>query len=85
MLSGVLHSDRAIRANIQIMRTYTRLRRLLASHQNVLKRLEAHDALLSTHDQKIIKIFEVLRSLLNLPLTLKRKTRKIGFIQPEKE
>lgn len=32
MLSGVLHSDRAIAVNIQIMRIFTRMRKLLADH-----------------------------------------------------
>ena len=40
MLSGVLHSDRAIKVNIQIMRVFTRMRKLLEAHKEILKKLD---------------------------------------------
>ena len=40
MLSGVLHSSRAIIVNIHIMRVFTRMREMLASHEEILKKLE---------------------------------------------
>ena len=40
MLSGVLHSDRAIRVNIQIMRVFTRMREMLETHKEILKKLD---------------------------------------------
>lgn len=84
MLSSVLNSERAIRVNIEIMRTFAHIRRVLASHQEVLKRLEQHDTLLVAHDQKIVRIFDVIQSLLDLPVTLKRKSGRIGFRAPGK-
>jgi len=39
MLSGVLNSDRAIKVNISIMRTFTKLRKLLASDETLAERL----------------------------------------------
>ena len=40
MLSCVLNSERAILVNIEIMRTFVRLRRILASHADLAERLE---------------------------------------------
>ena len=40
MLSGVLNSERAIIVNIQIMRVFTRIRELLETHKEILKKLE---------------------------------------------
>jgi hypothetical protein len=41
MLSSVLRSDRAVNVNIEIMRAFVRLRRMLESHADVARRLEA--------------------------------------------
>ncbi len=41
MLSSVLKSEHAIEVNIQIMRTFTKLRRLLTEHQDLLEKIEA--------------------------------------------
>ena len=41
MLSSVLKSDRAIQVNIQIMRAFTQLRRMLATHEDLRKKIEA--------------------------------------------
>jgi len=40
MLSSVLHSDRAIQVNIAIMRAFVRLRRLLATHRDLARKLD---------------------------------------------
>ena len=41
MLSSVLHSPQAVKVNIEIMRTFVRLRRILASHAELAARLES--------------------------------------------
>jgi len=41
MLSSVLNSKRVIQVNIQIMRTFTRLRQMLAGHKELEKKIEA--------------------------------------------
>jgi len=43
MLSSVLTSDRAIEVNIAIMRTFVRLRQLLATHEDLARRLDQLD------------------------------------------
>ena len=40
MLSGVLHSERAIKVNIHIMRVFSQMREMLASHKEILYKLE---------------------------------------------
>jgi hypothetical protein len=40
MLSSVLNSPRAIQVNIEIMRAFIRLRRMMASHAELARKLE---------------------------------------------
>jgi len=70
MLSSVLNSDRAISVNIAIMRTFVKVRKYLATHKDVLKKLKEHDNQIKT-------IFGVINKLL-LPPKVK-KTGKMGF------
>jgi ORF6N domain len=73
MLSSVLNSDRAIQANIQIMRTFVRLREMLASNAELTKRL---DALERTYDEQFKVVFEAIRQLMKPALP---KGKQIGF------
>lgn len=77
MLSSVLNSERAIKVNIQIMRAFVQLRRLLLTHKELAGRLEALEKKFGEHDEKIKIIFEVIKQLLT-PLEEKEKPR-IGF------
>jgi len=70
MLSSVLRSKKAIQINISIMRAFVRIREYLATHKDVLKKLEEHDRQIKT-------LFEVVNKML-LPPPVKKK-RKIGF------
>jgi len=63
MLSSVLNSDRAIIVNIQIIRVFTKIRRLLETHSEILRKLEQIEKKEIEHDQQIILIFEYLRQL----------------------
>jgi len=47
MLSSVLNSERAVQVNIYIIRVFTRLRQLLASHKELRDKVEEHDKQLS--------------------------------------
>jgi hypothetical protein len=42
-LSSVLHSRRAAQANVAIMRTFVKLRQVLANHRDIARKLEQHD------------------------------------------
>jgi hypothetical protein len=73
MLSSVLRSDRAIQVNIHIMRTFVRLREILASNAELTRRL---DALERTYDGNFKVIFQAIKEVMK-PKISKRKP--IGF------
>ncbi len=76
MLSSVLKSKRAVQVNIQIMRTFVKLREMISSHKELEKRLAALEKKFESHDKSIVTIFEAIRELMLPP---KKETRKIGF------
>ena len=73
MLSSVLRSKRAVLVNIQIMRTFVRLRRLLASHTELQQRL---DELEKKYDKQFRVVFEAILELMEPP---DKPTKRIGF------
>jgi len=73
MLSSVLRSRKAIVINIGIMRAFVRIREYLATHKEVLRRIEEHDRQIKT-------IFELINKMMLLP---EEPKRKIGFV-PER-
>ena len=73
MLSSVLRSRRALRVNIEIMRTFVHLRRLLASNEQLAQKL----ALLEKkYDAQFKVVFDPIRELMKPP---EPKHRPIGF------
>jgi len=58
MLASVVNSERAIQVNIQVVRVFTRMRELLASHKELLHKLEKMAYKLTEHDDQILVIFE---------------------------
>lgn len=91
MLSSVLGSSRAIAINIEIMRTFVRVRALAATHQDLAKRLseleETTERLAIQHDsfsrntrEQLKQVFNALRELMTPPEPPKRP---IGFVPPE--
>ena len=73
MLSSVLKSKRAIMVNIQIMRTFTKLRRILASHEDLRRKIEAME---NKYDTQFKVVFDAIKSLMTPPT---REQKKIGF------
>jgi hypothetical protein len=63
MLSGVLNSERAINVNIHIMRVFSRMREMLTSHKDILKKLEELERKDIEQDDKIILILEYIKQL----------------------
>ena len=87
----MLGCPRAIAVNIEIMRTFVRVRALAATHGDLAKRLaeleEKTEALSMNHDTfsrntraQLKKVFDALRELMTPPDPPKRP---IGFINPE--
>ena len=73
MLSGVLHSERAIKVNIHIMRVFTRMREMLVSHKEILRKLEDLERTDIEQDEKIRVILEYIKQL------EKAKIDDVGF------
>ena len=73
MLSGVLHSKRAIAVNVEIMRTFVKLRQILTSNVELARRL---DELEGKYDRRFKVVFDAIRRLMN---PRPRKRHEIGF------
>lgn len=72
MLSSVLKSQRAREVNIQIMRTFTKLRELLNTHADLRRKLEEME---KKYDYQFKVVFDAIKSLISEPPPIK----KIGF------
>ena len=77
MLSSVLNSPRAIAVNIEIMRTFIRLRQMLASHADLARKLESLE---KKYDAQFKVVFDAIRQLMAPP---EPKRRRIGFHRDE--
>ena len=73
MLSSVLNSKRAIQVNIQIMRTFTKIRTMLASNAQLARKLKALE---KKYDEQFAVVFEAIYKLMAPP---EKEQRKIGF------
>jgi hypothetical protein len=82
MLSGVLTSKRAVEVNVAIMRTFVRLRQLLATHEELAHRLDQLEWRQSEQNGRVQYVFETIQQLINAPepepLPVEPK-RTIGF------
>ena len=75
MLSSVLNSERAIKVNIEIMRAFTRLRKMITSYKNLVKKVEDME---KKYDKKFAVVFDALKQLI---VQEEKPKRKIGFKQ----
>jgi len=73
MLSSVLRSKRAILVNVEIMRTFVKLRQLLASHVELARKL---NRLEKKYDSQFKVVFDAIRQMMAEPVP---KTKCIGF------
>jgi len=81
MLSSVLNSETAINVNIQIIRVFTKMRNLLSSHQEILKKIDELERKDIQQDDNIMLIFEYLKQFEEIKQQeLEQKNRKtIGY------
>ena len=84
MLSSVLNSPTGVRVNIQIIRTFVRLRRLLATPGELVTQLQQLAETVQLHDRKIKTITDVLTKMMEPPPQPAKKDR-IGFQPPNSE
>jgi hypothetical protein len=73
MLSSVLRSERAIEVNIAIMRAFVQLRKMVAAHKDLARKLAALE---KKYDEQFKIVFDAIRELMTPPT---KPQRKIGF------
>jgi phage regulator Rha-like protein len=73
MLSSVLRSRRAVMVNVQIMRVFTKLRRLLLTNQNIRRKMEEMEM---KYDYQFKVVFDAIGELTK---EAKKPKRRIGF------
>jgi hypothetical protein len=81
MLSSVLKSSRAVQVNIQIMRTFTKMRRLLASNKELAEKIEKME---KKYDENFKIIFKVISKFMTTD-PREQKVGKIGFEERKKK
>jgi len=80
MLSSVLTSERAIQVNIAIIRAFTRLRRFLATHQELAQKLEELE---SKYDDQFREVFEAIWALMDEKEEEEKPKRRMGFAKED--
>ena len=78
MLSSVLRSERAIQVNIQIMRTFTQLRKMLNTHEDLKRKIKAME---KKYDEQFQIVFEAMKALIQED---EKPKKKIGYIKESK-
>ena len=76
MLSSVLGSERAVQMNIVIVRAFIKLREIVATHEELAKKLAHLERKYEEHDNELTAVFEAIRNLISAPEPPKRR---IGF------
>jgi hypothetical protein len=80
MLSGVLTSKRAVEVNVAIMRTFVRLRQLLATNEELARRLDQLEWRQSEQGGRVQYVFETIQQLIEAPAPPPvEPKRSIGF------
>ena len=84
--ANVLNAPRAVEMGVYVVRAFVRLRELIASHQELVHRLDDLEARiehkLESHDQAISGILNAIRELMRPP---EIKKRPIGFVTPQEK
>lgn len=78
MAASVLNSPTAVAASIEVVRAFVRLRRILASHAGLARKLDELEKKVGSHDEKFQMVFEAIRQLMAPPAPA-AKRRRIGF------
>ena len=82
MLSSVLRSERAIKVNIAIMRTFVKIHEFALSHRDLNEKINELEKKYDKHDKQLQVVFKTIKKMLSIRED--KKKRKIGF-QPNKK
>jgi hypothetical protein len=77
MVANVLNSPVAVRASIQVVRAFVRLRDIMATHKDLVRKLEQME---QKYDRKFKVVFDAIRELMVPPIPSSK--RRIGFNPP---
>lgn len=77
MLSSVLNSERAVQMNILIIRSFVRLREILATHKDLARKLKDLEQKQQEQGAQIASIYNLVKKLITPP---RSRRRPIGFI-----
>ena len=83
MLSSIVRSPIAVRVNIEIMRAFIRLRRLLATPGELVAQLNKLAETVELHDDQIKVISDVLRKMIEPPPAPAKPKGRFGFHMPD--
>jgi hypothetical protein len=75
MLSSILNSTRSIQVNIQIMRTFAKLREIMVTNSDLRRKIEEMEG---EYNKSFMVIFKTIKELLEKP-KIKSSKNKIGF------
>jgi len=81
MLSSVLNTDRAIGVNIQIMRTFNKIRALFFDNADLCRKIEALE---KKYDAQFKSVFDAIKMLMSPPPDTDPEPRAIPGFKPEK-
>ena len=84
MLSSVLNSRRAIRANIQIIRIFTRFRQMFLDKAEMRLEIEKIKKKLDGHDKNLELVFNYLDDILKVKKRPIKRMKRIGFKIPKR-
>ena len=82
MLSSVLRSERAVAVNIEIMRTFVKLRGMLSEHADLKRKL---NTLEKKYDDNFRMVFDAIHQLMDEPAPGAYSRSRIGFTQDSKD
>ncbi len=82
MLSSVLNSERAVQVNIAIMRSFVKLREIIATHKDLAHKLAELERRVEKNEIETKGVFDAIRQLMAPP---SRPKRRIGFLADREE
>ena len=85
MLSSVLHGPCAVQVNIAIVRVFVKLREILASHADLLRRVDELERKQSAQGLKVDQVFAAIKKLIEAPSQTPAPKRRIGFTAEQDE
>lgn len=81
MAANVLNSLQAVEMSVHVIRAFVQMRRMLATHKELTRKLSELEHKVGKHDEQIQVIIDAIRQLMTPP---EPKKRKIGFLVEEK-